>query len=370
MSDATEAARHSAAWTINGRFTRQRLTGVQRYAFEIVRAMDDLLKSNREMADAIDLQIVVPPGPAIDESFDAISVKTSAWGSGHLWDQFVLPFYARDGILSLGNFGPIVPSRHVVCIHDANTFVMPESYSLGFRTVYRLLLPLVGHRARKVVTVSQFSADMLAKHGIARSDKIVVIPNGHEHVQRWRSARANPDVAIGAKRPFVLVIGSKARHKNISVVLEISKELDEAGVDIVVAGGSSGIFTEAGEGGSRRNVRNLDYVTDDDLAALYEKALCLVFPSRIEGFGLPVLEAMACGCPVISSRAASLPEVGGDAVLYADAERPEEWLAAITQLLRDPEKRNELKEKGLIRAGTFSWRRSAQKYLDQLVEVS
>ncbi len=332
--------------------------------------MDDLLKDNREVARAIRLDLVVPPGSAVEEPFSNIDIRMSAWGSGHLWDQFVLPFYARDGILSLGNFGPIIPSRHVVCIHDANTFVTPESYSFGFRTAYRLLLPLVGRRARKVATVSQFSADMLARYGIARAEKIVVIPNGHEHVKRWDSARANRDLPLGTERPFVLVIGSKARHKNISVVLGISEALDEAGIDIVIAGGSSGIFAASGESRLRPNVRNVDYVTDDDLAALYERALCLVFPSRIEGFGLPVLEAMASGCPVIASQAASLPEVGGDAVLYADPDRPEQWLSAIIQLLRDPAKRGELKEKGRLRADMFSWRRSAQQYLDQLLELT
>jgi glycosyltransferase involved in cell wall biosynthesis len=370
MSVPATSSGRSAAWTINGRFMRQRLTGVQRYALEIVRAMDDVLTNDRQLAGAIGLDLVVPPGPAVDEELPGIEVRMSAFGSGHFWDQVILPFHARDGVLSLGNFGPIVSSRHVVCIHDANTFVMPESYSFGFRTAYRLLLPLVGRRARKVATVSQFSADMLARHGIAEAGKIVVIPNGHEHVRRWDSARANPGLPIDAERPFVLVIGSKARHKNISTVLSISDALDKAGVDIVVAGGSSGIFAASGESRAGRNVRNVDYVTDDDLAALYNRALCLVFPSRIEGFGLPVLEAMACGCPVIASHAASLPEVGGDAVLYADPDRPDQWLAAIVQLLRDPAKCGELKEKGRVRAGMFSWRRSAQQYLDQMLELS
>lgn len=359
-----------ATWTVNGRFMGQRLTGVQRYAIEIVRAMDDLIGNDAQLAERIGLKLVVPAGSKIEMSSPRLEIKQTIPGTGHFWDQCILPFYAQDGILSLGNFGPISSSRHVVCIHDANTFVVPESYSRSFGTAYRLLLPIVGRRARRVVTVSRFSAEMIAQHGIAKPDKIVVIPNGHEHVNRWDSTQARGDLLAGIERPFVLVIGSKAPHKNISLLLEISEALDAAGLDVVVAGGASGIFASAGGSAARRNVRVVDYVTDDDLAALYGSALCLAFPSRTEGFGLPVLEAMACGCPVVASNAASMPEVGGDAVLYADPDRADQWLAAIVALSQDREKHLQLREKGRIRAEMFSWRRSARQYLEQLVVLS
>jgi glycosyltransferase involved in cell wall biosynthesis len=145
--------------------------------------------------------------------------------------------------------------------------------------------------------------------------------------------------------------------------------LDEAGLDIVVAGGGSGIFAASAQV-SRPNIHQLGFVGDDDLAALYENALCLVFPSRTEGFGIPPLEAMAKGCPVISSNAASLVEVGGDVFLYVDPDDRDGWLRTIIALSQDEERRASLSRKGRERAKLFSWRSSAQIYLREMMNLS
>lgn len=351
-------------WTINGRFLTQRMTGVQRYAYEIVSALDAIL--TQAACDAPAMQLVMPPSVEATPALSSTGICRTGFGSGHAWDQLVLPFYAGAGVLSLGNFGPLLARRHIVCIHDANTFILPESYSSAFGLAYRMLLPLVGRRAGRVATVSRFSADMLVKYGICTKDKIFIAPNGHEHVLRWDASRARVPVLASLQRPYILLLGSVARHKNVDVILKQAEALDAAGIEIVVAGGSSSIFANGEPTVQRSNVHHVGFVGDDDLAALYERALCLVFPSTTEGFGIPPLEAMALGCPVISSTAPSLVELGSDAFLYVDPANGDRWRETIIALSRNPDQRAALSAKGRQRAGLFSWKRSAELYLGEI----
>jgi glycosyltransferase involved in cell wall biosynthesis len=356
-------------WAINGRFLTQRVTGVQRYALEIVAALDQLLVEQKDIAKRFNVRLIVPPRATTDLLLSRISVQRTKAGSGHAWDQLVLPAYAGSSVLSLGNFGPVLARDQIVCIHDANVFIVPESYSRGFRLAYCNLLPLVGKRARRIATVSQFSADMLVKFGVSTPDKIFIAPNGHEHALRWDATRSRNPILASMKRPFVLLLGSRARHKNIEIVLDQAEALEAAGIDIIVVGGGSDIFAAGGPASHRANVHDAGYVSDDDLAALYERALCLVFPSKTEGFGIPPLEAMARGCPVISSKAPSLVEVGGDAVAYVDADRSDDWRDAIIALAGNGARRATMAAAGRTRAGLFSWKRSAQKYLDEMLRL-
>ncbi len=355
-------------WVINGRFASQQMTGVQRYAHEIVRSLDEIISQDAGVANRLGFELVMPPCANNRPVLLRIESRQSHIGSGHAWDQFVLPWKRNSGVLSLGNFGPIAARNHIVCIHDANTFIEPDSYSLAFRAAYRSLLPLIGSRARRVATVSQFSAEQLVMHGVCRPEKIFIAPNGHEHALRWDSAAAKLPLIKNLKKPYVLLIGSNAKHKNIQVVLRQAEALDAAGIDIVVVGAASRIFEGEAEL-ARPNVHYTGYVTDDDLAALYEGARCLVFPSKTEGFGIPPLEAMTRGCPVISSNAASLTEVGGDAVVYVDPDRSDGWRDAIVGIAANANLRAEMMAKGRKRTALFSWKRSAEIYVDEVLRL-
>ncbi len=354
------------SWAINGRFVTQRVTGVQRYAYEIVAAFDEILSGE---GDVPKMRLVLPPGVRVKPNLSRVEICQTGFGSGHAWDQLVVPWYARSGVLSLGNFGPVLARNHIICIHDANTFIQPESYSLAFRLAYRTLLPLMGWRAGRVATVSGFSADMLVKYGICRDEKIFIAPNGHEHALRWDARRAKIPLLNSLTRPYVLLLGSTAKHKNVDIVLGQARGLDDAGIDIVVVGGASSIFSARAPTLQRSNIHYAGYVEDDDLAALYGGALCLVFPSKTEGFGIPPLEAMARGCPVISSNAASLVEVGGDAVAYVDPNHGEGWRDAIIGLSGNEGLRATMAAQGKKRAALFSWKRSAQLYLDEILRL-
>ena len=162
MMTSDDGADGRPDWAINGRFLTQRMTGVQRYAQEIVAALDELL-SEHDFASRVRLRLVLPPGVEAKPALSKIHIQKTHFGSGHAWDQFVLPLYAGSRVLSLGNFGPVLARNHIVCIHDANTFIEPESYSRTFAFAYRMLLPWIGRRAARVATVSRFSADMLVK---------------------------------------------------------------------------------------------------------------------------------------------------------------------------------------------------------------
>jgi len=357
-------------WAINGRFLTQRMTGVQRYAREIVAALDVLLSEQDDVARRLRLRLVLPPGAQENLALSQIEIRQTGVGSGHAWDQFVLPWSRESGILSLGNFGPIAARNQIVCMHDANTFIEPESYSRAFGLAYRMLMPLIGKQARRVATVSQFSADMLVKYRVCREEKIFIAPNGHEHALRWDASRAKISLVNTLKhRPYVLLLGSRAKHKNIDVILNQAQGLDAAGIDIVVAGAVSDIFSASTSVLQRPNINQVGYVNEEDLAALYEGALCLVFPSKTEGFGIPPLEAMARGCPVISSNAASLVEVGGDVVAYVDPDDGDGWRDAIIGLSRNEGLRATMAAQGRKRAGLFSWKRSAQLYLNEIIRL-
>jgi len=357
-------------WAINGRFLTQRITGVQRYAREIVAALDEILVQEGASASLAAIRLIVPPAAGTSPALSKIAVCRSGFGSGHVWDQFVLPFHAGTGVLSLGNFGPIAGRNNIVCIHDANTFIQPDSYSRAFGLAYRSLLPLVGARARRVATVSQFSADALVRYGVCRAEKIFIAPNGHEHALRWDAARAKCQLIGALSRPYVMVLGSRARHKNVDIILKQAQGLDAAGIDIVVVGAASTIFAADTSAVRQSNIHHAGYVDDDDLAALYEGALCLAFPSRTEGFGIPPLEAMARGCPVISSNAASLVEVGGDAVIYVDPDDGDRWRDAIVGLSANAGLRAAMAARGRKRATLFSWTRSARLYLDEMMRLT
>jgi glycosyltransferase involved in cell wall biosynthesis len=190
-----------------------------------------------------------------------------------------------------------------------------------------------------------------------------VIYDGYEHVLKWNADRSALN-SVDLPRPFVLLVGSKAPHKNVAIIYSIAAELAARGIYVLVTGGAdNNVYARENDRQLPPNVKHLGRVDDNDLAFLYRQALCLVFPSRTEGFGLPALEAMALGCPVISTNAASLPEVCGDTVLYAPPEDALAWLAAIGRMSDDPVLRNRLADAGPKRSKAFSWRDGAEKYL-------
>jgi glycosyltransferase involved in cell wall biosynthesis len=355
-------------WSINGRFALQPLTGVQRYAHEIVRGLDALISEGHPLAVDTDVEILLPPGARRLDGLRAIEQKRVGRGEGHVWEQLWLPVHARGGLLSLCNTGPLAVAKQLVCIHDLNTRNCPESYSRAFRWTYRVLLPALGRRARVLTTVSHFSAGQLSAYGVAPADKIAVVPNGHEHALRW--VPPVPTSGEASARDTVVLLGSAAPHKNARLILDLAPQLARLGLSIAVVGASDPrVFAGLGPVPDAANIRWLGRLDDAALAALLQRSLCLAFPSRTEGFGLPPLEAMALGCPVVVSNRASLPEICRDAALYASPDDGDAWLGALRRLRMDSDLRAKLIAAGAARARQFSWRRSAEAYLEIMAKI-
>jgi glycosyltransferase involved in cell wall biosynthesis len=373
--------------TINGRFMAQQMTGVQRYAREIVTALDHLLAQDAP-EEFWRGQVLGQRAAKTDLRLHALRLQATPamWQHlpGAIWTQAVLPQYARGTLLNLCNTGPLYyRGPQILTIHDANTYLVPDSYGKGCRRFFQTVQPWMAQRATRVVTVSHFSAVMVDTFNVCPRDKITVIPNGHEHVYRWQPERSMFSRGQGSdfakveggfgrfdQRPYVFLLGSQPRHKNVGILFQIAGELDKLGIDLLVAGVTDERYFQTVAPVKAPNVRLLGYVTDDDLAALYKSALCFVFPSLTEGFGLPPLEAMALSCPVITSNCASLPEVCGDAAFYADPKQPRTWLEQIKRLRQQPELAFNLSAAGPVQAAKFSWLKSARLYLNEVREIT
>jgi glycosyltransferase involved in cell wall biosynthesis len=356
-------------WSINGRFVTQSVTGVQRYAQEVVRALDHLLCEDHPLAGGLEVQLLVPPGGTDHLGLRAIRLKSVGRVKGHLWEQIELPRHAGGGLVSLCNTGPLAARKHIVCIHDLNTRSFPSSYSMRFRALYRMLQPALGRCAARIATVSQFSANEIARYSVCPLDRIIVIPNGHEHTNRWTPHHSAATRAAAGPNTIVIV-GSAAPHKNVRLILDLARRLEGAGLRIAVAGlGDSRVFATDAAAPRAQNVAWLGRLSDSELAAMLGDCLCLGFPSFAEGFGLPPLEAMALGCPVIASDRASLPEVCGEAALYASPNDPDAWLAQFVRLSQDRELRARMIKLGRARASTFRWAGSAEFYLQAMAHA-
>lgn len=357
-------ARH---WTINGRFLSQPTTGVQRYAREIVRSLDVLIAERSPLTHGLELSLQCPPDSS-DFPLNSIECRKVGGTGGHLWEQTTLAASLRGGgLISLCNTGPILSRKHILCIHDANVWNAPHSYSLGFRTSYKALLPCLGRTAYGISTVSHFSLTELVRRGIVPSRRAFVAPNGHEHALEW-TAEHSAATRLAASRNTVVMIGSAAPHKNIDLVLGLADRLGMVGLRIAVVGMSDPrVFKTRTARAEARNIHWLGRVCDSALAALLMDSLCLAFPSLTEGFGLPVVEAMALGCPVVVSDRASLPEVCGNAALYAAADNPDAWFDRFMSLRNSKALCRRLTEMGKARASAYSWRTSALRYLEAMV---
>ncbi len=339
VADLARRAEAAAAGlvAINARAAvRAEIGGVERLAREMAMRLPALRP---------DRYVVVRPSPSL------------AHRAGHAWEQAVLPARARRCALiySPANLAPALDPRNVLVIHDAAALRHPEAYSRAYVSYQRRLLPLLARRARRLITVSEFSRGELVELLGVAPERVAVIPEGVDE-------RFSPDVdlgavgdALGLPAGYVLAVGTASARKNLAALGPAAGALRERGIEILVAGSDRGYLR-----GEEPPFRRLGYVAEAMLPALYAGARAVVMPSLYEGFGLPCLEAMASGVPVIAARAGALPETVGDAGLLVDPDDRATLADGVLAVVSDDSLRARLIAAGRARAARYTWARTAR----------
>ncbi|MDF1741764.1 MAG: glycosyltransferase family 1 protein [Verrucomicrobiales bacterium] len=277
--------------TLNARFRHRPVTGVERFAIEVVKRLP--ARTGAEVAE------IEPSAPL-------------AGLRGHAWEQWVLPRKIETGstLFSPCNTGPLTVRNQLVVIHDAAVWDHPEAFSCQFGTLYRQLLPALAKRVAAVGTVSEFSRGRLSRYLGISEERIHVLGNA-------ASSSFQPPVQPKAvATPTILCVGSLDPRKNFNRLVDAWIQLSDSGklpedARLKIIGSAKPTNFSGFEAKDFPGISWLGRVSDEALIEHYQSATAFVFPSFYEGFGLPPLEAMACGCPVLLSHAASLPEVGG-----------------------------------------------------------
>lgn len=346
--------------------------GRETYARELVRGLlaerPDLELTafvNREAAEAGWSDLV---------STVTLPVRARRRAQWALGEQLALPRAARrarvEVLHSLANTAPgWGPYRRVVTIHDLLYRRFPQYHSRAMRVGTSVLVELAARRSDRVITVSEASRGELVELLHVPEGKIDVVPNG---IGASAPARAAGDASevrarLGAgERPLVLAVATRLRHKNLGALVEALALIDGGRRPLLVLAGhptevDAELRARIADLGLGAYVQLLGAAAPDELEALYAAADLVAQPSLYEGFGLPVLEAMARGVPVACSDIPPLREVAGDAARYFDPRRPDTIAATIAELLADAELRRGLAEAGRARATRFSWRRAARE---------
>lgn len=340
---------------INGRFLTQRITGVQRYALEIVRELDEILSISNSKGDFF---LLVPDNINLKVELKNIKIKRCGIFHGHVWEQLELPLFSRDGyLISLCGCAPLLKREQTVTIHDAAVAAIPESFTWIFRKWYTILYQSAGKHLSRIYTVSDFSRNELNKWFNIPLDKIEITYNGIEHL-----SSILPDKDVLAKyglesNRYILAVSSLNPSKNFKMVAQAALKMPDH-IFAIAGGSASSVFNNLNIE-MPDNVEMLGYVSDEELIGLYQHAMCFVYPSLYEGFGIPPLEAMYNKCPVIVSNCASLPEVCGDAALYCDPHDVNSLCDCIEKLSQE-EIRDNLIVKGIERCRRFTFRKSAE----------
>jgi glycosyltransferase involved in cell wall biosynthesis len=363
---------------INGRFLQQTITGVQRYARELLKAWDALLATGEIDPRSVEFHVLAPRGPIAAPKLRHMSVRQVGRLSGHFWDQLELPFQARGGLLfSPGNVHPLLSpflGPGVVTIHDLAYRLNPKAYTAAFRLTYGVLVPAALRNADAIITVSESEKHNIAVRFPMVKDRIYAVHHGAPGAELVARVESNSHslrsgMSTDSSNPsdrFALWVGTLTKRKNpqgaIDAIALVNKEIK---LPLVMAGTTYRGFNNAGlsvahDGGEI--VRFVDRVdTFAELARLYSSAVCLLFPSFYEGFGLPALEAMAHGCPVVASGIPSLREVCGDAALYCEPNDPGDIAEKLRMIAQDSQLRERLRHNGLARVKEFSWEKSARQ---------
>lgn len=354
----------AASVVVNARFLTQPITGTQRFAIELCRGLkqvrpdvvllapDNILQ--KDIAEELDVQVVG-------------RIK-----KGIVWEQVELPLLLRKRgnplLINLCNLAPLLYRNSVVSVLDLSFHLHPEWFSWQFSGLYNFFIPRVARSARKVVTISENSKQDIVTHFHVPASRIEIVYPSVSGI--FLNPPANtPANAYG---DYVLAVSSIDPRKNFSGLIKAFKAGNFGETKLVIVGSEHKVFAD-------NDLRNLvagdprivftGYLSDAELVGLYQRALAFAYPSFFEGFGIPPLEAMACGCPTLVANTTSLPEVCGDASVYVDPYDTDSIRDGLTTILNDQALRAELTRKGYERLAHFDWQQSTRKLVSLIDEL-
>ena len=360
---------------VNGRFLQQPITGIQRYGRELLRVWDELIDSGEIDSEQVTIEVLVPRAKVDAPRLRHIKVRQVGRFKGQLWTQLELPAQSRDGLLfSPDNLQPLLApllGPSVVTVHDLTFKLFPQAHTTPFRLLYGLLISNGIRNAKALITSTEAERTNIVGHYPSARDRIAVVHLG----ARLAQLAANQDEKQDNKptERYILWVGSLISRKNpqgaIDAAVLVNQQMRLP--LIVVGSGHRGMQKpEIRIQGNHGVVQFANRVnSSDDVIALYQNAVCLLFPTFYEGFGLPALEAMAYGCPVITSDIPVMREVCGDAALYCDPHDPGDIADKVRMLAESSEMREQLRRRGLGRASQFSWERCARETFEVLHRV-
>lgn len=355
--------------SINGRFLTQPMAGVQRFAIQVTKAIDALIDSGEygELAGRIE---ILAPASAREFPLRHIPVRRCGVGNGYFWEQMELPFHARGRLLiNCCSVGPVVQRNQIVVVHDATIRARPANFAPRFRAVYNFLIPRLIRRSRGTATVSEFSRREIGKWYDVDVRDMRVCYLGADHILAVEPNNSIIDRLDLSGRKFFLCVGMSV-NKNGETVAAALRKAGLSDTLLVATGQPYDWITAKGGHAAPQGVLHAGFVSDSELRALYEHALAMVSPSHYEGFGLPPVEAMLCGCPAIVSNTSAMTEICGDAALNCNPEDVNELARLMCLLHDDLVQRSKLSAAGRARAARYTWRSVAVSLLDLCAQLN
>lgn len=324
----------------NARVTNAALTGAQRYTLSILNHIPEIER--------------ISP-----------SEKNSRGMRGHLWEQLIMPGLIGKKLLwSPSNSGPVARKRQVLTVHDVVSFDHPEWFNKTYVKWYNIMLPLVCKNAAHIITISQFTKQRIIELFNIPESKITIVYNGGGERQADNTMHGEA-YDLPFKR-YILSVGSLEIRKNIPFLLEswnsiLAQVPDDVGLIIVGGKGNKKIFQDANIHQIPDRVHFTGHIPDDFVTYLYANALAFVYLSTYEGFGLPPLEAMAAGVPVICGNLTAIPEVVENAGILIDPYSKSACEQALVTLINDEALRARLSQEALLQAKKFNWKKAADE---------
>jgi glycosyltransferase involved in cell wall biosynthesis len=353
-----------------------RRVGSGEYCYQLLLNLNKVDKKNNYI-------IYLPEAPTADLPKESPNWHYKIIGPRKMWTliglslEFLLKRSKPDVFLSPTHYLPIfTPSRSLISILDVSYLHFPQLFKPSDLNQLRNWTKMSLKRAKGVFTISQASKDDIIKeYGIPGYKIAITYPGIKTTLGRNFETISMDDLKkkYGIKKDFVLYVGTLQPRKNVARLIEAFSKIKKD-IELVVVGKRGWLYEEILEApkkfGVESKVRFLESVPDADLPSFYKNALCFALPSLYEGFGLPVLEAMKYGCPVLTSNISSLPEAGGDAALYVNPENVEDIAKNLELLIKDEVLREKLAKKGHEQVKKFSWEKTAKETLNVLTKIA